>query len=299
MTKRTFYGPKLAAGAMVFFAIAGLVGLAQYVRAHKIAVLEPAGTIASKERELIVVAVLLSVVVVVPVYVLTIAIVWKYRANNHRATYMPEWDRSKLYEAIWWGVPLAIITVLSVITWQSSHLLDPFRRLDGTKARPMTIQVVALQWKWLFIYPEQHVASVNLLELPVNTPVTFDVTADAPMNSFWIPRLGSQIYAMPGMSTQVHLMATQAGNYRGSSANISGTGFANMEFAAHAVSATEFNTWLRVAEHSPAHLDQMAYDSLAMPSTPDHASFYSMVDPNLYDSIVMKYNAPSMTMGTQ
>src|SRR3981081_3037787 len=173
--RRLHIGLKAVILAGVGLGLAAVLGW--YIHGHTVAVLAPAGPVAEKERALIIVAVLLSVIVVVPVYVLTIAIVWRYRASNHRATYAPEWDHSKMYESIWWGGPMAIILILSAITWQSSHALDPFRPLEASGVRPMTIQGVALQWKWLFIYPEQHIASVNLLELPVHTPIHFYVTA--------------------------------------------------------------------------------------------------------------------------
>jgi len=179
--------------------------VAGYLHGHSIAVLNPQGFIANKERGLIVTITLLMLIVVIPVFALTFAIAWKYREGNTAARYSPEWDHNRWVEAVWWAVPLVLITVISMISWSSSHELDPFRPLRSANP-PITIQVVALQWKWLFIYPDQNIATVNFVQFPANTPVDFQITSDAPMNSFWIPQLGGQIYAMAGMSTQLHLM---------------------------------------------------------------------------------------------
>ncbi len=255
-----------------------------------IAVLEPRGVVAAQERDLMYIAVLLGLVVLIPVFIMTFAIVWRYRESKG-ARYTPDWDHSTVMESIWWGLPCAIILVLSVITWNSSHRLDPFRALDSN-TRPLTIQVVALQWKWLFIYPEQNIASVNFVQLPEHTPVRFEVTADGPMNSLWIPQLGGQIYAMAGMSTQLHLMADGLGSYRGSSANLSGAGFAGMHFMARSTSQQDFSAWVDQAKHQPVVLDAPAYAKLSRPSQNDMPATYAYSDPFLYDAIIHKYLGP-------
>lgn len=238
-------------------------------------------------------AMLLSIIVVVPVFALTIWIVWKYRESNVRTKkkYQPDWDRSWLYESIWWGIPMTIILILSVVAWQSAHHLDPYRQLASDK-KPLTIQVVSLDWKWLFIYPEQHVASVNQVAIPINTPVDFKITSDTVMNSFWIPQLGGQIYAMPGMVTQLHLMADKTGNYFGTPANITGKGFSTMTFRARASTAQGFEAWLKQAAASPDILNENAYQALAKPSENNPVVYYSAIDPNLFDNIVMNYMMP-------
>jgi cytochrome o ubiquinol oxidase subunit 2 len=256
-------------------------------------VLNPKGIIASRERNLIIVTVLLSLLVVLPVYVMTIMIAWKYRATNKHAKYMPDWDHHLGAEVAWWSIPSAIILVLSIITWNSSHSLDPYRPIDAMGVAPVDIQVVALDWKWLFIYPQQHVASVNLLEMPVNRPVNFEITADAPMNSLWIPQLGGQIYAMPGMVTQLHLMATQAGDYHGSSANISGAGFAGMTFVARAASQSNYESWLTAAKDSKASLNLNTYSMLAKPSQNSPVSYYALASNDLFDDVVDKFMVPN------
>ncbi len=279
---------KLAGVFIVLLAIAALA--TTYFHNHSVAVLSPQGTIASQERSLIITATLLMLLVVVPVFVLTFTIAWRYRAGNPKAKHSPDWDHNRWLEAAWWGIPGVIITVLAVIAWNASHALDPFRAITAS-AKPLTIQVIALQWKWLFIYPDQHIASVNSFEIPARTPVTFEVTADAPMNSFWIPQLGGQIYAMPGMSTQLHLMASGPGSYHGSSANISGSGFADMHFNVQSASSADFKHWVSSVQQSPQILNLASYSQLAKPST-NQPSYFSSAEPGLYDSVVMKYMSP-------
>lgn len=259
---------------------------------NNVAVLNPKGVVADKERQLMFIAAALAVLVIVPVFVLTGVIAWKYRATNAKAKYTPEWDHHRGMEFTWWAIPSAIILFLAVLTWTSSHSLDPYRAL-ASSAKPVQIQVVALDWKWLFIYPDQHIATVNYFEMPVNTPVEFTITADAPMNSFWIPQLGGQIYAMPGMSTKLHLEASTAGSYNGSSANISGKGFAGMKFVAHATSTADFTNWIHLAQQSSQHLDQAAYGALAKPSEHNKVAYFSQPDTELYDTIMMKYMLPT------
>lgn len=265
---------------------------------HGTAVLSPAGVVGQKERNLMLVAALLSLIVVLPVFGLTFWIAWKYRAGNTKAHYRPDFHGSRRLETIWWLVPLALISVLSVVTWQSSHDLDPFKSLNSS-VKPLKIQVVALDWKWLFIYPDQHIASVNFLQVPVNTPLNFQITADAPMNSFWIPKLGGQIYAMSGMSTQLHLMADKPGDYQGSSANISGRGFAGMKFIARASSETDYRTWVNQVKQSPRTLDETTYRQLAQPSENTKPVYYTADDQNLYDKVVLQYMTPDASFQTR
>jgi cytochrome o ubiquinol oxidase subunit 2 len=257
-----------------------------------VAVLNPKGEIADKQRSLMLFTLLLSAIVVVPVFALLGIIAWKYREGNTKAHYRPNWDSNRLLETIWWGIPCAIILVLGIVTWQSSHELDPYKALNSS-VPPINVQVVALQWKWLFIYPDLRVASVNYLAIPEHTPINFTVTADAPMNSFWIPSLGGQVYAMSGMSTQLHLMADTTGDFKGSSANISGTGFAQMAFMTHASTQADFSSWVQKAQ-AASGLDMTVYTKLAQPSTTTPAS-YSLKDVWLYDKILMKYMAPMST----
>ncbi len=253
-------------------------------------VLNPMGWVARQERDLIVTAFVLMLIVVVPVIYLTFHIAWKYRASNQAAKYEPEWDQDLVAEAVWWGLPCLIVAVLSVILWKSSHQLDPFKPLDSD-VKPVRIQVVALQWKWLFIYPEEGIATVNYVQFPEQTPVNFEITADAPMNSFWIPQLGGQIYAMPAMRTKLHLIASQVGRYRGCSSNLSGKGFAGMTFAAVSSTQEDYESWVeQVRGNEP--LDSTSYERLAEPSEYNPVALYELGQDDLFDAIVMKYMMP-------
>lgn len=255
------------------------------------AVLSPAGEIGTKERRLIYTALGLSTIVVIPVFIMLFGFAWRYRESNHQARYTPDVSGNRVAETIWWLIPLALISVLSVITWQSSHALDPFRSLSS-KTPAITVDVIAMQWKWLFLYPEQGIATVNSLSLPTDTPVSFYITSDAPMNSFWIPQLGGQIYAMSGMSTQLHLMANKPGDYRGLSANISGTGFSSMTFTAHAMLPGAFTQWAKTTRSMPTQLTRTTYDNLSQPGVLGTPLAYSSYDPSLYDYVMSKYMAP-------
>lgn len=266
------------------------------VSQHATGVLSPAGPVANHERHLLILSTLLMLPVVLPVFILIFFISWKYRASNLSADYQPDWDHSRKLETVWWGLPCLIILVLGIVTWSSSHSLDPSRALDSS-AKPLTIQVVALQWKWLFIYPGQDIATVNYVQFPAGTPVDFEITADAPMNSFWIPRLGGQMYAMAGMTTHLHLLANQPGDFRGSSANISGIGFADMHFMAHASTSQDFQNWVATTKATPYALSLAAYAALARPAVSKTTLQYASYEPDLYSTVVTKYmSAASGTM---
>jgi cytochrome o ubiquinol oxidase subunit 2 len=230
--------------------------------------------------------------IVIPVFVLTAIISWRYRATTKSAKYLPDWSHNAIEEAVWWSVPCIIIFILAGITWKSSHTLDPFLPFGDES---QIIQVVALDWKWLFIYPKEGVASVNFVELPVGRSVEFQITSEGPMNSFWIPQLGGQIYAMSGMTTQLHLIADETGEYRGSSANISGRGFSGMTFTAAAVPQSEFDAWVASTSAHAYMLDDAAYGELAEPSKNEPVRYYGNVQSGLFDRIISKYSA-SMPM---
>jgi cytochrome o ubiquinol oxidase subunit 2 len=268
-----------------------LIGIVAYFHSLNFEVFNPKGPIAAKERNLMYFALALSLVVVVPVFMMTFIISWKYRESNTKAKYTPDWDHSVIAETTWWMIPTILIFILSVVAWNASHTLDPFRPISST-TKPLSIQVVALDWKWLFIYPKQNIATVNYFAFPKNTPLNFQITSDAPMNSFWIPQLGGQIYAMPGMSTQLHLMATSTGSFRGSSANISGEGFAGMDFIAQSVTQNQFNQWVNQVAKSSSTLNQTTYQQLQKPSENNPSAFYVLSDSGLYNDSIMKYMSP-------
>lgn len=277
--------------AFIGVALAWFFGImAYYLRHANIQVLNPKGVVAHDERNLIIFTVLLGLLVVLPVYVMTFTIAWKYREGNKKAKYRPDWEHNVVAEILWWGIPTAIIVLLSVVTWTTSHSLDPHKPLGS--AAPMKIQVVALDWKWLFIYPDQNIASVNYVQFPVDRPVEFEITSNGPMNSFWIPQLGSQIYAMAGMSTHLNLEANTPGDYRGSSANISGKGFAGMRFTAHASSESDFNTWMSGIQEASKPLSMDSYHALAAPSENNPAAYYASVAPGLYSKVLLSFQLP-------
>jgi cytochrome o ubiquinol oxidase subunit II len=259
-----------------------------YMKSHSIAVLDPKGMIAEKQSELITTASLLMLIIVIPVFILMGFFAWRYRANNKKAKHAPDWEHNYIAEYCWWGVPLIIIVVLAILTWRSSHQLNPFKPIESDKA-PLKIQVIALQWKWLFIYPEQGIATLSYVQFPEKRPIAFEITADAPMNSFWIPQLGGQIYAMPAMRTKLHLIANEVGKFRGASANISGTGFASMTFIAQACSEESFAEWVEQVKAKGKPLGADEYELLARPSQKDPVTLYVLEQGDLFDSVVMKY----------
>src|SRR5471032_3564976 len=261
-------------------------------------VLNPSGDIAIQQGNLIVISTLLMLLIIVPVIALTLLFAWRYRKNNTAAKYEPDLDDSTRLELIIWGAPLLIIIVLGLLTWISTHTLDPYRpltRIDANRpipasTKPMIVEVVALDWKWLFIYPEQGIATVNELVTPVNVPVRFKITASSVMNSFYIPALAGQIYAMPGMQTTLNAVMNQSGVYDGFSANYSGAGFSHMRFKYHGVSTGDFDSWVAKAKAEAQAggktLDRANYLTLEKPSQSDPIRHYGAIDPALYDAIL-------------
>jgi cytochrome o ubiquinol oxidase subunit 2 len=255
-------------------------------------VFDPQGPIALYERNLIILAVALMLLVAIPMLILLYAFAWKYRAGNKKSKYDPDHVGNIWKQLLWWVIPGIIIVAIAVINWQSTHALDPFTPIVSDNP-PLTIEVVALQWKWLFIYPAQGIATVNYVQFPQATPVHFVLTADAPMSSFWIPQLGSQIYAMAAMQTQLYLEASSTGEYIGKDTEINGAGYAGMTFTAQSVSQNDFNAWVASVKAASNTLTMADYnDTLLPPSEYAPSSSYSSVEPSLYDTILMKYMIP-------
>ncbi|KJH73803.1 MULTISPECIES: ubiquinol oxidase subunit II [Pseudomonas] len=250
--------------------------------------LNPTGQVGLEQRNLIITATLLMLLVVVPVIVMTFLFAWKYRATNTDAVYTPKWSHSTKIEIAVWAVPILIIIALGYVTYVSTHELDPYRPLESD-VKPITIEVVALDWKWVFIYPEQGIATVNKIVFPTNTPVNFKVTSDSVMNSFFIPGLGGQIYAMAGMQTKLHLIANRDAEMEGISANYSGAGFTGMKFKAISTSQENFDTWVSEVKKAPKQLEKAEYEALTKPSQNNPVELYSSVTPNLFQIIVDKY----------
>ena len=246
-------------------------------------VLDPAGPVAAGDRAIMLNSLAIMLAIIVPVIVLTLAFAWWFRAGNKRAEYRPEWSYSGQLELLVWSIPLLAVIFLGGIGWVGSHRLDPARPLAARGALP--VQVVALDWKWLFIYPDQGVASLNHLVIPAGRPIALRITSATVMNSFFVPRLGSQIYAMSGMDAGLNLQADRPGRYRGISAHYSGEGFADMTFAADAVPPAAFAAWAAQAKHGPA-LDTAAYRKLALTEATARPATFGTIQPNLYRSIV-------------
>jgi len=257
-------------------------------------VLDPKGQVGADEKSLIITATVLMLLVVIPVILMTLGFAWKYRASNEKATYTPKWSHSNKIEAVVWIIPIVIVTFLAILTWNTTHKLDPYRPLDSDK-KPINIQVVALDWKWLFIYPDLNIATVNEIAFPANTPVNFKITSDAAMNSFFIPQLGGQIYAMAGMQTKLHLIANESGTFNGMSSNYSGGGFSGMKFKAIATATPgEFDAWVKKAREGKS-LDAGAYQQLLKRSENNPVQYYASVTPNLFYGVLNKYMASHQT----
>jgi cytochrome o ubiquinol oxidase subunit 2 len=263
-------------------------------------VMHPSGDIAAQQRDLIIVATVLMLLIIVPVIVLTLLFAWKYRQSNTKAAYHPDWHHSTRLEMVIWTAPLAIIIVLGAITWKTTHLLDPYRPLErlapgqpvAANVKPLEVEVVALDWKWLFIYPDLGVATVNELAAPVNVPIDFKITANSVMNSFSAPALAGQVYAMPGMQTQLHAVINKPGDYEGFSANYSGAGFSGMRFRFQGLSQAAFDQWVAKARASADHLGRAAYLQLERPSENEPAHAYAAVEPGLYHAILNRCVEP-------
>lgn len=278
--------------ALIIFFVLFMQPFSVFLYRDYISVLFPKGIIALEERNLLLIIQAIMLLVIIPVYILTFYFSWKYNADKPHGEYDPDIVDSTLAEFIWWGVPIVITIVIAYITWVKTYELDPYRPIDSDR-KAKTIQVVALQWKWLFIYPEEQIASLNFLQFPEKTPIHFEITADAPMNSFWIPHLGGQIYAMPKMKTELNLIADETGDFRGSSANISGEGFAGMHFIARASTDEEYHQWVNSVKNSSKSLNFDEYTKLAAPSSDNPVETYQLKgEENLFDRILMKFMHP-------
>ncbi len=251
-------------------------------------VLAPKGPITLAERDLLFTAFGLMLLVVIPVFIMAAVFVWFYRPASKHDVYQPDWGYSVWMDALVWLVPAAIVIAVGSMVWESTHKLDPYRPMDPDKP-PLEVQAVAQDWKWLFLYPEQGIAVVNELVFPSGRPLSLRITSDTVMNSFLIPALGSQIYAMAGMETRLHLLADQPGEFRGRNMQFSGSGFANQYFEARAVSDQDFEAWVAKARQSELKLDAAAYEQFAKPSQLHPVTYYAGFEPDLFARIIAKY----------
>ena len=259
-------------------------------------ILDPKGQIGVDEKNLIVIATLLMLIVVIPVIVMTLFFAWKYREGRTQEIYAPKWSHSNKIELVVWIIPIIIVSILGTITWRSTHDLDPYKPLVHDKEH-IVVEVVSLNWKWLFIYPEQDVASINELAFPTDVPVEFKITSDTTMNSFFIPQLGGQIYSMAGMETQLHLIANEAGQYDGYSANYSGEGFTGMQFKAIATAdEAGFDEWINKLKQSSDTLNPATYEQLAKPSENNPVQYFGTVSSGMFHHILHQF-MPDMQHG--
>ncbi len=255
-------------------------------------IFDPRGPVGAAERIILLDSLAIMLVVGVPVILATLVFAWWFRASNPRAKYLPQWVYSGRLEVIIWVIPALVVLFLGGIAWVGSHDLDPYKPLPSAEA-PLEVEVVSLDWKWLFIYPQQGVASVNELVIPAKRSVHFRLTSATVMDSFFVPQLGSQIYTMAGMATELYLIADQEGNYRGLSAQFSGDGFSDMHFDVRAVSDQDFSSWTTAIAAAGVPLDPGAFQTLLRPGNDPAPHSYSTVPPGLFDSVLMLPMRPS------
>lgn len=270
----------------------GLIASFLVLSGDNAAVVHPKGVIARRELQLILTNILLMLGVILPTLILVLLTAWNYRASNPKAKYDPDSSQGAIGQLLLWVIPSVVIAVMAPITWKATHELDPYRPLKSD-VKPLTIQVVALNWKWLFLYPEQGIATVNFVQFPVHTPVHFSLSADgSPMNSFWIPQLSGQIYSMTGMVTSLHLMSDEPGDYSGKAVEINGAGYADMTFTARVTSSSDFEKWVQEVKRSPLQLTEASYKQLVVESQKHPVTLYSSVEKDLFDKIVLKPLSP-------
>jgi cytochrome o ubiquinol oxidase subunit 2 len=266
-------------------------------------VMNPMGDVALQQRNLIIFATALMLLIVIPVIALVFVFAWKYRAGNKDAAYEPDWDHSTQLELIIWSAPLLIVICLGAVTWTATHLLDPYRPIEriakgrplAAGTRPLDVQVVALDWKWLFIYPEYGIATVNELAAPVDRPIRFRLTSSSVMNAFYVPTLAGMIYAMPSMETKLHAVINKPGNYAGFSSNYSGAGFSGMRFRFHGLDQRGFDAWIARNRSAPATLTRANYLTLEKPTENVPVMRFAGVAPGLFDAVVNQCVRPGTT----
>ncbi len=274
-----------------FAGLSALCALAVLAGCSDIPLLEPKGPIGAAELSIISVATVLMLIVVIPVTVMALWFALRYKASDPKGDYAPKWSHSRKIDLIVWLVPSVIVTALGILSWKETHRLDPFKPIDSA-ARQINIEVVSLDWKWLFIYPDLNIATVNQLVFPANVPVSFRITSDSVMTSFFIPQLGSQIYAMSGMQSRLHLLADKPGIYFGQNQQFSGRGYSDMNFNVSVTSPKQFDAWVQKARQSPDKLDRTRFNELSKPSIGFPVTSFSWVEDDLFDDIMNKYRSP-------
>ena len=274
--------------------VVALLGILLALTDNNALLTHPKGIIAHKELHLMITNVLLMLSVIIPTFILLCIITRKYSKKNSATEYDSEHTFGPAAQLILWAIPSIVVAIMATITWHATYDLDPFRPLES-ETKPLTIQVIALDWKWLFIYPEQEIATVNLVQFPANIPIHFELSADnSPMNSFWIPQLSGQIYTMTGMATALNIMADGPGTYTGRAAEINGKGFADMTFTVQSCSPLEFEDWVSHVKQSPIQLTDSTYQKLAVRSVNNSVVLYSHVEKDLFHKIMMKPLDPTL-----
>jgi cytochrome o ubiquinol oxidase subunit 2 len=264
---------------------------------HLDGILNPKGIIAYEERKLFFDTLALMLIVVLPVIVMSLAFIYHYRASHQSGDYKPNWSHSYFLESLWWGIPCVIILILAILTWKKTYQLDPYQKITSQNKSSLLIQVIALPWKWLFIYPEQNIATINYLQIPVGQDIEYLITTDnVPMSAFFIPKLGSQIYAMAGMQTRLHLLANELDNTMGMNTLFNGEGFADMRFSVHIVPADNMEPWFNTIKKTSPALTQNGYIQLLIASTNEKPQFFSTVPENLFQNVIMTYMNSSGTL---
>jgi cytochrome o ubiquinol oxidase subunit 2 len=255
-------------------------------------ILDPQGPIGAADTAILIDSVAIMLAIVLPTIAAIFAFAFWFRASNARARYLPHWAYSGRIELVVWSIPTLTIILLGGVAWIGAHRLDPARAVEGS-AKPLTIQAVSLDWKWLFIYPDQEVATINTLTVPAGVPLRFELTSSSVMNVFFIPQFGSMIYTMNGMATQLNLRADRPGTFEGLSAHFSGDGFSDMHFDVHVVPSEQFSKWAQDASRADKSLDGRSYREIAKPSMKSQPAIYRLADPQLFHSIVTQKLPPS------
>ncbi|RJS91671.1 ubiquinol oxidase subunit II [Salinisphaera sp. Q1T1-3] len=253
--------------------------------------MNPVGPIGETERDVTIYTILLLLFVLIPIVAGTVFIAWHYRSTSSNSAYTPDWDHSWLVEVFCWGGPIVILIILAVITWISTHDLDPYKAIESDKP-PLEIEAVATDWKWLFIYPDEHVASVNEFAFPVDTPLEIHLTSNSVMNAFMVQRMGTQIFAMSGMQTKLHLMSHEKGDFDGGNYQYNGEGFAKMRFVAKAMSESDYQQWIAKVRQQGSSLDLATFQKFAEPSVVENAVYFAPVSEGLFGDIIGQFHAP-------
>lgn len=276
----------LLALIVVGFAVVGLAGCSEL----SLGMLNPKGLIAYEERKLFFDTLALMLIVVLPVIIMSFAFAYHYQVSHRIRDYKPNWSHSYFLEALWWGIPCVIIVVLAILTWKKTYELDPYHKIAGHDEKPLLVQAIALPWKWLFIYPEENIATVNYLVVPAGRQVEYWITADnVPMSAFFVPQLGSQIYAMTGMRTRLHLVSNQPGVYEGLNTQYNGDGFSDMHFPVYVVDTAGMQKWVDGVKQSTKQLNDASYSKLLNPSEGNRPQFFAGVPQDLFNNVIMTY----------